>query len=323
MKVSVVMSTYNGEKYIMEQLDSLRKQSKQADEVILYDDASTDNTVTVIQTYLKKYDLKSWRLYCGEENKGYISGFTQALRYATGEVIFLADQDDIWEVNKIRDMHHLMKKHSRILALNSSFTIVDEFGEKREERKVPFSSNNGWMLFKLVKKEKVAFVPEKYILKNNISPGCTMAIRRKLLADFFSFDDGEKIPHDWKLNFLAAKSNGCFFWNRSLTKYRIHQTNAIGAEVNQVLTKQYRIHTYEIRLNGYNAYSEVFFNQKEKFGYQSYLKCEQYKKFYKKRINALEEEKIGSIVCAAIYGLFVVGLEGLTTLMDIGSILRK
>jgi len=323
MKISVVMSTYNGEKYITEQLDSIRKQSQNADEVILYDDASTDNTINIIQAYIKKYDLKNWSLYYGQKNKGYISGFTEVLRYATGEIIFLADQDDIWETNKIGEIYKLMKKYPNILALNSSFSIVDEYGEKMAGRKVPFSSNNGWMLFKTVKKGKVASVSEQYILKNNISPGCTMTIRRNLLDDFFAFNDEEKIPHDWKLNFLAAKRQGCFFWNRPLIKYRIHQTNTIGTEISQTLTKQYRIHTYEIRLNGYNAFSEVFLRQKDKFGSEYHLKCERYKKFYSKRISALQNEKIGKIVCVAVYGLLVVGLEGITTLMDIGSIIKK
>ncbi len=323
MKVSVVMSIYNGEKYIVEQLDSLRKQSKSADEVILYDDASTDNTISIIRAYLNKHDLKNWYFYCGDKNTGYISGFTKALRYSTGEIIFLADQDDIWEPDKIKKMYRLMNNYPQILALNSSFSLIDEYGEKIAERRVPFSSNNGWMLFKMIKKGKIASLSEQYILKNNISPGCTMAIRRNLLNDFYAFDDREKIPHDWKLNFLAAKSRGCFFWNCPLIKYRIHQTNAIGTEVSKTLTKQYRIHTYKIRLGGYNAFSKVFLKQKDKFGNKYHVKCEQYKKFYTKRIDALQKEKISKIVCVAVYGFFVAGLEGLTTLMDIGSILKR
>ncbi len=98
-KVSVVMCTYNGEKYIKEQIDSILKQSRPADEIIIQDDCSTDNTVEIIKNYQKKHS--NIRLFINQENLGYNANFISAAQKATCEYIALSDQDDIWDSQKI------------------------------------------------------------------------------------------------------------------------------------------------------------------------------------------------------------------------------
>ena len=101
MKVSLVMAVYNGEKYLIEQLDSIRKQTYLIDEVILIDDVSTDNSYELIHQYIDGYKLINWKLIKNENNLGYRKNFKKGLEIVDGDIIFLSDQDDRWHLNKI------------------------------------------------------------------------------------------------------------------------------------------------------------------------------------------------------------------------------
>ena len=71
MKVSVVMTTYNGEKYLCQMLDSLRMQERKIDELLFFDDKSTDGTVCLIEDYIKRYDIREWRVVVNKKNLGW------------------------------------------------------------------------------------------------------------------------------------------------------------------------------------------------------------------------------------------------------------
>lgn len=97
--ISVVMCTYNGEKYIREQLDSILRQTHPADEIIIQDDCSTDNTYNILIEYQKKHP--TIQIYCNSQNMGINSNFFNAISKATSDYIAIADQDDIWEDYKL------------------------------------------------------------------------------------------------------------------------------------------------------------------------------------------------------------------------------
>ena len=101
MRISIAMTTYNGADYLLEQLESLRTQSLMADEVIIVDDCSTDNTVDLLNMYIQKYHLDNWILIKNSSNIGWRKNFRKALQKTTGDVVFLCDQDDIWNKDKI------------------------------------------------------------------------------------------------------------------------------------------------------------------------------------------------------------------------------
>lgn len=122
MKVSLVMAVYNGEKYLIEQLDSIRKQTYLIDEVILIDDVSTDNSYELIHQYIDGYKLINWKLIKNENNLGYRKNFKKGLEIVDGDIIFLSDQDDRWHLNKIEVMVEKMRQ-SNILSLASSFIL--------------------------------------------------------------------------------------------------------------------------------------------------------------------------------------------------------
>ena len=108
MKTSLVMATYNGMEYLREQLDSVVEQSLPVDEVIIRDDCSTDGTPLFIQNYIRDNHLENWRIELNESNLGYKKTFTRLLHEASNEIIFLADQDDVWEHEKVKIMSGVM-----------------------------------------------------------------------------------------------------------------------------------------------------------------------------------------------------------------------
>ena len=96
MKLSIVLSTYNGEAYITEQLDSILNQTRKADEVLIFDDCSTDNTPQIIEQFISGHNLTTWKFAVNHENKGWKRNFMEGIWSTSGDLVFPCDQDDIW-----------------------------------------------------------------------------------------------------------------------------------------------------------------------------------------------------------------------------------
>ena len=97
IRTSVAMATYNGAEYVVEQLESIRTQSMPVDEVIIHDDRSTDDTVAIVEKYIREHGLeRNWKVSQNPKNLGYAANFIGAVKETEGEYIFFCDQDDIW-----------------------------------------------------------------------------------------------------------------------------------------------------------------------------------------------------------------------------------
>ena len=103
MKASIAMATYNGQKYVKEQLDSFTNQTRQPDELIICDDASTDNTVKICKEFAKNANFDV-TIIENETNLGLAQNFGKAMSICTGDIVFLSDQDDVWFQDKIEVM---------------------------------------------------------------------------------------------------------------------------------------------------------------------------------------------------------------------------
>lgn len=208
------MATYNGEKYITEQLESIRLQKRQADEVIICDDCSTDSTYKKIKDYIKEHNLISWKLYLNDKNKGYSLNFSDAIKLAQGDIIFLADQDDIWLPDKISDMTAIMEKNEHIFLLASN---VEPFYVGKNPQKVNYET------FPYKQKLIKINALEKWI--KPIRPGCSMCFRNSLLE---KYDDiwFERYPHDCLLWGLAVLLDGAYLYNENTIRFRRHDSNA-------------------------------------------------------------------------------------------------
>lgn len=232
MRISVVMATYNGEKYIAKQIDSIMNQSVKPDEVIIYDDCSNDNTWNILNIYKEKHpDILC--IYQNRENIGFGANFWNAIHFATGDFIFLSDQDDMWYPDKIEKISEVLIDNPQIMSLSTAYELVNEQGDVyRDIRNVTFK-NNG----------KLKSISCKNFMIHPKYPGMTMAIRRNLLYKM-PLTLPENIPHDWFLNQYASMDGAMYLFDRILTQYRQHKANVVGSSANnrEVDEKTRRIH---------------------------------------------------------------------------------
>ena len=132
-RVSVAMTSYNGEKYIHKQLSSILSNLGNNDEVVISDDGSTDNTRSIVE----KFDDPRVKLIIGPQ-KGLVKNFEYAIRCCSGEYIFLCDQDDVWYNNKIDKVLDVFSKTNSILVEHDA-VVVDS--QRSEEPRLNSSHN--------------------------------------------------------------------------------------------------------------------------------------------------------------------------------------
>ena len=225
-KISVALTTFNGEKYIEKQLKSLLFQQRPIDEVIIVDDASSDKTVVIVDEFIKKNNLLNWHLYVNNENIGFLKNFKNAIEKTTGDIIFLCDQDDIWFNTKINSMLNRFESDERIKAIYSGFKFIDENDNIIFTRQKKLSANNNLIKFRIEPFQTVK-IDLSTICNYNISPGCTLAFTREV-KDIYLANTKCVCVHDWELALIAAFLDGLYFFNTPLTNYRIHRENTIG-----------------------------------------------------------------------------------------------
>ncbi len=203
-RISVCMATYNGQKFLRMQIESILSQLEETDELIISDDNSTDQTVDI----LREYTDKIVKLHVSSGPRGINGNFNNALSLAQGDYVFLADQDDIWHPEKVRTVAALL--HDHILVL-SDCEVIDE-----SEHTISRS------LFNL---RGIGYTGFRRNLHKNSFTGCAMAFQRDLLKTALPIP--QDIPmYDWWLGLLASRLGKVAVVNKPLVKYRLHQRNA-------------------------------------------------------------------------------------------------
>lgn len=227
--ISIGMATYNGEKYIEEQLDCIYHQTRKPDEVIICDDGSGDQTVTIIRDYIDRNNLSdSWHLYINEENKGYPGNFYYVMELCTGRFVFLADQDDIWHEKKLEEMFQILVKSPEIDILACKFGLVDSEGQNIHSVMAP-SKSLGTKELRVVSM-KDAFGKYQW-------PGMVMAYRREWYERSCKAPQNCKVAHDFWLCIHAAEEGTMLWLDEELAWHRRHDNNTAREEhrVRQVL----------------------------------------------------------------------------------------
>lgn len=198
------MATYNGEKYILEQLHSILSQIGTEDEVLISDDGSTDGTLHLI-TQLGDARIK---VISNTGRNGCIYNFENALKNAQGDFIFLADQDDVWAPDKVKIFMKALSKSDMVI---SDAKVTDSQMNVIEDSFYFINKNHQGKLYNL-------FVSNHYL-------GCCMAFHKKILQIALPFPSC--IPmHDIWLGNVAAFGYSVLFIPEKLTFYRRHGENA-------------------------------------------------------------------------------------------------
>lgn len=253
MKVSVAMTCYNGSKYIVEQLDSLRNQSRIIDEVCIVDDHSTDDTCGIIREYISKFNLKNWSIFSNEGNLGWIKNFHKAIRLTSGDIVFFCDQDDIWHCNKIEVMTDILTKSPEISVLACRLNLIDSNGNKMPNmhNRFPFDSKG-------TKSVRKNCVDNKFLY--SISPGCTLGVKRSLISKLYSVPNSELLPHDalfWK---VGTCLDCVYVYDDALMEYRIHANNASNPSATMhanIKSKERRIEEVDRFIGSFSVVKEV------------------------------------------------------------------
>ena len=206
------MATYNGEKYLREQVDSLLAQSYPTLEFIFVDDASSDSSAKILQEYALS-DSRI-RLVTNPENQGLLATFEKGIRAAKGEMIALSDQDDVWMPEKIRLLAGAIGSHSMIYA-DSALTDAAGFVTGK------FSDRN----------HLCDYSTGLHYVFGTKAMGHAMLFKREIIDIALPFPD--YVGHDYILGFAAASLNGVSYFPATLVNYRQHSSNTMGADLSK------------------------------------------------------------------------------------------
>ena len=200
---SVCIATYNGERYIKEQIVSILRQLDADDELIISDDGSKDETISI----LNSFDDKRIKIHHNTDKHGVVPNFENALRHASGDVIFLADQDDVWKPNKVLQVMSAMR--------NCDFVV-------HNAEMVDGNLQSQGIDFFTLRHTCYGYVPNLWKMRYL---GCSMAFRRETLKYILPFPKGILWHDMWAAAILHLKFRGKLI-NEPLIMYRRHGDNA-------------------------------------------------------------------------------------------------
>jgi glycosyltransferase involved in cell wall biosynthesis len=208
IEVSVCLAAYNGARYIAEQLSSILAQLSATDELVIVNDASSDETRKIVQAFMTR-DTRI-RLLENETNQGVRASFEKALRAAHGAIICLSDQDDVWLPGKLAAIHQVFDRYPDITLVASDAQVISGAGALVSES---FFTGRG--------KFRGGFLST--LIKNKYL-GCTMAFRRKMLAYYLPLP--ADIPmHDIWIGMVNSIYGKAYYIDRPLIAYRRHNAN--------------------------------------------------------------------------------------------------
>jgi glycosyltransferase involved in cell wall biosynthesis len=220
--ISLVLCTYNGERFLTEQLESILGQTLLPDEIILSDDGSTDGTLELARSLLDSPRAAGIRvrIITRQEPLGPAGNFSEALSHATSTFVALADQDDVWHVDKLAVLSARLEGDSTLLAVHSDAALVNASGAKFATLMSSLRLNH-YERSSLLRGEGI-----RALLRRNVVTGATMMIRRELLDSALPIPTGWM--HDEWLAVIAALRGGLAWENKELIDYRQHDRNEIG-----------------------------------------------------------------------------------------------
>lgn len=230
--ISVALCTYNGEKFLQEQMDSIIAQTYKNLEIIVVDDGSADKTVDIINAYAE--EDKRIKLFRNKANLGFNKNFEKALGLATGEYIAISDQDDIWLPQKLQLLLGNIK-HNWLIFSNSSYISDSKQGRLLNSFKLPANY--------------------KGILLRNYVTGHTSLLHRDFLNAVLPFPNGGY--YDWWMGFVASYHHKIAFLDEVLTLYRVHAASVVQSRLDAGNIKHQEFENTLKMLSAFSRYKNL------------------------------------------------------------------
>lgn len=248
--ISVVLCSFNGNDFIIEQLESIKNQSVKVDEVIIQDDNSSDKTVELCRKYIEENKLDSWRIYVNEVSLKVYKNFMSALKKANGDIIFLSDQDDIWEENKVEEMLKCFEENQEILSIASTFSRMNREGMTIEER--VFHPHS--------KEDKIKQITKKEFYNFYNYLGMSMAVKKEVI-EMIDTKNTYNQSFDITINYYALINNGFFYLDKPLTRRRSYSESCSNKGLEIERQKKYagnsRIQYLDRKKKSFQGFLEI------------------------------------------------------------------
>lgn len=221
--ISVAMCTYNGAKFLPEQLKSIADQTVSVDELVVCDDRSKDDTIEIIKSFAatSKFPV---RIYVNEENLGSTRNFEKCLSLCEGDILFLCDQDDRWREDKVQKQVAYLHAHPEIDAVFSDAEMINDDSEPTgrtiwQEIEFDAARQHIWQSGK----------PHEILFNGFVVTGATLAVRKSCLARLMPFPTHvQDLIHDAWIAVVLSLQNKIEFIPDTLISYRIHSSQQVG-----------------------------------------------------------------------------------------------
>jgi glycosyltransferase involved in cell wall biosynthesis len=226
--ISIALSTYNGSRYLAEQLESIADQRRLPDELVVADDASTDGTLGIVTDFIHRAPFPV-RLFRSPANQGLLKNFERAISKCRGELILLSDQDDVWLPEKIERFEEAFTKSADALACFSDAQMVD--GELRPIGMTVWEKEN---FLPVERAMAAAGKLDLVLLRHNVVQGASLGFRRELTEIILPIPeslDSRVWVHDGWIATCVAVLGRAKLIDEPLIRYRIHGANAVGNSV--------------------------------------------------------------------------------------------
>jgi glycosyltransferase involved in cell wall biosynthesis len=220
-KISIAMATYNGEKFLREQLDSILVQSWTNFELIICDDCSTDKTTEIIAEYQKK-DARI-KFFQNTVNLGFKKNFERIITLCASDFIALCDQDDIWTIDHLKILYENIGDND---CIGANSLIVNEKGISQNKTLLEY-----WPIHILPENADDLFYHELY---SNMIQGSTSLIRSSLIKKALPIPENIKY-HDYWLALIAGLGKGCIYISDVISMYRRHSNNVSSYQLFSII----------------------------------------------------------------------------------------
>lgn len=281
--VDVLLATYNGEKYLSQQLDSILNQSYKDIRIIISDDGSSDHSIDIINEFKSRYPEIIDIISSEENNRSATSNFMKLINYAKSEYVMFCDQDDVWYPDKIEKSVNVIKSVENRIGIDKPILVFGRYMVVDENLSQIKPVKN-------IKQDKLSL--NRLIVQNYVT-GCLSIINKSLYEKIGNYND-VILMHDWWAALIASALGEVYYFPETLMLYRQHSNNCVGnVDTNSLLFNINKSH----RDNAKNAQTK--YKQQMELFLERYnlLLSDTSKKIIEEYINLFSKCKIARIFC--------------------------